>query len=70
MLYQNNVMKLSALISYHYLVYVALAMLLSTNKFNSSCITSCVVKMEEVKLAKVPAEDMGKVLHSELLYRY
>jgi hypothetical protein len=63
-------MKLSALITYHYLVYVALALLMSTSKLNHTCITSKVVKVEDMKQSTASIEDKGKVLRSELLYRY
>lgn len=63
-------MKLSALISYHYLVYVALALLVSTSKLSQPYLSPKVCTVEEVKHEGIEAADNGKVLHSELLFRY
>ena len=63
-------MKLSAFISLHYIVYVGLAILVSTAKLNNPFIVNRPLQAQELKQDVTAHISNDKVLHSELLFKY
>jgi hypothetical protein len=63
-------MKLLTTLSFHYLVYVGMAILITTAKLATPSIPAKCEKVEEVKHDTASAKEGTHILHSELLFRY
>jgi hypothetical protein len=63
-------MKLSALISFHYIVFAGLTILVSTAKLVSPLMAGKPVQIEVVKKDVIAGNHSERLLHSELLFKY
>ncbi len=63
-------MKLSALISFHYIIYVGIGILVSTAKLTNPFIVNRPLQTQEVKQDVTAHVKNDKVLHSELLFKF
>jgi hypothetical protein len=65
-----NGMKLLTSLSFHYLVYVGMAIIITTTKLVAPQMPSSCIKRAEVKTETVTAKGDTPVLHGDLLLRY